>query len=45
LSRKGKSLRGICRELEAAGVARKKGSLTWHPQVVADILQRELKAA
>ncbi len=45
LSRKGQSLRGICRELEAAGVARKKGSLTWHPQVVADILQRELKAA
>ena len=45
LSRKGQSLRGICRELEAAGVVRKQGSLTWHPQVVADILQRELKAA
>ena len=45
LKKKGESLRGICRYLEAAGVARKKGSLTWHPQVVADILQRELKAA
>jgi len=45
LSRKGESLRGICRELEAAGVARKQGSRTWHPQVVSDILQRELKAA
>jgi DNA invertase Pin-like site-specific DNA recombinase len=45
LAGKGESLRGICRTLEAAGVARKKGSLTWHPQVVADILQRELKAA
>jgi len=45
LSRKGETLRGICRELEAAGVARKQGSRTWHPQVVSDILQRELKAA
>lgn len=45
LSRKGKSLRGICRELEAAGIARKQGSRAWHPQVVSDILQRELKAA
>ena len=45
LSRKGKSLRGICRELEAAGIARKQGSRSWHPQVVSDILQRERKAA
>jgi len=45
LAGKGLSLREVCRELEAAGVARKQGSLTWHPQVVADILQRELKAA
>ena len=45
LSRKGETLRGICRELEAAGVARKQGSRAWHPQVVSDILQRELKAA
>ena len=45
LSKKGETLRGICRKLEAAGVARKQGSRTWHPQVVSDILQRELKAA
>ena len=45
LSRKGKTLRGICRELEAAGITRKQGSRSWHPQVVSDILQRELKAA
>ena len=45
LSKKGETLRGICRELEAAGVARKQGSLSWHPQVVSDILQREVKAA
>lgn len=41
----GTSLRGICRQLEAAGVARKNGSMSWHPQIVADILRRELKAA
>ncbi len=45
LSKKGETLRGICRKLEAAGVARKQGSRTWHPQVVSDILQREVKAA
>ena len=37
------SLRKICRALEAAGIVRKKGSLSWHPQVVSDILRRELK--
>ena len=44
---KGTSLRGICRTLEAQGVARKHGSRSWHPQTVADILKREtsLKAA
>ena len=36
----GASLRDICRALEAAGVARKNGSRSWHPQVVADILKR-----
>jgi len=45
LSRKGESLRGICRELEAAGVARKKGSLSWHPVTVQRVIKRELKAA
>jgi len=40
----GKSLRAICRSLEAARVARKRGSLAWHPQIVSDILQREGKA-
>ena len=38
---KGTSLRGICRTLEAQGVARKHGSRSWHPQTVADILKRE----
>lgn len=45
LRRKGKSLRDIARALEAAGVARKGGSTSWHPQSVADILKREGKAA
>jgi len=39
---KGESLRGICRALEAAGIARKGGALAWHPQVVSDILKREI---
>ena len=43
LQSKGLSLRKICRALEAAGIVRKKGSLSWHPQVVSDILRRELK--
>ena len=45
LAGKGSSLRAICRALEAAGHARKNGSRTWHPQIVADILKREGKAA
>ena len=45
LRSKGLSLRGICNRMTAAGIARKKGSLTWHPQIIADILQRGLKAA
>ncbi|MCK9602668.1 MAG: recombinase family protein, partial [Sphaerochaeta sp.] len=45
LSGKGESLRGICRDLEAAGVARKRGSLSWHPTVVHRVIQREGKAA
>lgn len=45
LSGKGETLRAICRNLEAVGVARKKGSLSWHPQIVSDILQRECKDA
>lgn len=36
----GESLRGICRALEAKGIARRRGSRTWHPQIVKDILQR-----
>jgi len=45
LAGKGETLRGICRALEAAGITRKQGSRSWHPQVVSDILQRERKAA
>jgi len=45
LRAEGLSLRDICHELEVAGVARKKGSRTWHPQIVSDILRRESKAA
>lgn len=43
----GASLRAICRSLEAAGIARKRGAVTWHPQIVSDILNaaRERKAA
>jgi len=45
LRSEGLSLREICCRMTAAGIARKKGSLTWHPQIVSDILQRGLKAA
>ncbi len=45
LAGKGASLRDICRALEAAGIARKRGSASWHPQIVSDILKRERKAA
>ncbi len=44
LSEKGESLRGICRNLEAVGVARKRGSLSWHPQIIQRVIQRESKA-
>ena len=42
---KGESLRDICRDLEAAGIARKNGLRTWHHQTVANILQRGLATA
>jgi len=42
---KGESLRDIGRALEAAGIARKGGSRTWHPQAVQRIIKREQKAA
>lgn len=45
LSEKGESLRGICRNLEAVGVARKRGSLSWHPVAVQRVIKREGKAA
>jgi len=45
LRAEGLSLREICCHLTAAGVARKGGSRSWHPQIVSDILQREGKAA
>ena len=45
LSGKGASLRGICRNLEDKGVARKRGSLSWHPVAVLRVIQRERKAA
>jgi DNA invertase Pin-like site-specific DNA recombinase len=38
---KRESLRAICRALEAKGIARKGGSLSWHPQIVSDIIKRE----
>ena len=43
----GASLRAICRQLAEAGIARKRGSLSWHPQIVSDILNaaKERKAA
>jgi DNA invertase Pin-like site-specific DNA recombinase len=45
LAGKGASLRAICRNLEAAGVARKRGSRTWAPVAVLRVIQREGKAA
>ena len=45
LSGKGASLRDICRALEAAGIARKRGSGSWHPEAVRRIIERERKAA
>jgi len=45
LTGKGESLRGVCRALEVAGAARKKGSLSWHPEAVQRIIQRERKTA
>ena len=41
LHEKGKSLRSIAQELEAAGYQRKLGGLTWHPQAVLSIIERE----
>ena len=41
LSEKGESLRGICRALKDAGIPRRDGLLTWHHQVVSDILGRK----
>jgi len=41
---KGESLRDIGRALEAAGIARKGGSRTWHPQAVLRIIAREHRA-
>jgi len=38
---KGKSLRSIARELEAAGHRRKAGGTRWHPQTIASIIERE----
>jgi len=40
----GESLRDISRALEAAGIARKQGSRTWHPQAVLRIIAREHRA-
>lgn len=45
LAREGRSLRGICRELEAAGIARKRGSRDWHPEIVQRVIIRERKSA
>jgi len=40
LKAQGKSLRDICRALEAAGISRKHGVTTWHPQTVKNIISR-----
>jgi len=40
LRQRGATLRGICHKLEGAGIARKGGSLTWHPQAVLRIINR-----
>ena len=45
LEGRGLSLREICRHLEAAGVARKNGSKTWHPQTVRRIIEKRNKVA
>lgn len=45
LAGKGLTLRGICRKLEAAGIARKNGSRSWHPQAVLRIIGNNSKAA
>ena len=45
LKKEGLTLRDICRRLEAAGIARKRGSLSWHPETVRQIIQREREAA
>ena len=37
----GNSLRQIARELEARGYRTKNGKTHWHPQVVAQIIERE----
>jgi len=36
----GLSLRAICGRLTEAGIARRRGSRTWHPEIVAAILRR-----
>jgi len=43
LRAQGLSLRAIGARLQAEGIARKNGSLDWHPQVIADILRLELE--
>ena len=39
LNGKGESLRSICRRLEEAGIARKRGSRSWHPVTVQRIIR------
>jgi len=45
LRKEGLSLRDICCHLTAAGIARKNRSVSWHPQSVLRIIEREQKAA
>jgi len=40
MRKEGLTLRGICRYLEDGGIVRKNGSKRWHPQSVADIINR-----
>lgn len=45
LRTKGETLRAICRALESAGIPRKRGSLSWHPEAVHQIIRRHERGA
>ena len=45
LHERGQSLRRIGHALEAAGIARRRGSQSWHPQTIRQIIRRETRQA